>query len=198
MERKQFENMGAAGCERTPCGRVPNTPLRNARHETVVQATVCGKTARVAGLEAGFKEGPSLDGNVTRILHRPEVRERLAEVAASSAELAGIYAGWVLSDVKLGAKSNIAHFFRRDANGNIEFDCNGLPALDFRSATEDQMRMVSEFAFTKYGPKVKLHAPKGYLEMLARYLGLFKYQMPPTVFPNAPIEIRLVKPENDD
>jgi hypothetical protein len=132
--------MGASGIERTPCGRIPNTPLRNARHEIIVHAVVCGKTARAAGIDAGFKDGPSLDGNVTRILHRPEVRERLTEVAASSAGLAGIYSAWVLSHIKLGAKSNIACFFRRDANGNIEFDCNGLPVLDFRSATEEQMR----------------------------------------------------------
>jgi hypothetical protein len=188
--------MGAAGTERTPCGRIPNTPLRNARHECIAQATVCGKTARAAGIDAGFKDGPSLDGNVTRILHRPEVRERLAEVAASSAELAGIYSAWVLSDIKLGAKANLAHFFRRDANGNIEFDRNGLPALDFRSATEEQMRTVSEFAFTKYGPKVKLRDPKGYLEMLARHLGLFKDQLPAEGFVSTPIEIRLVKPRD--
>jgi hypothetical protein len=75
--------MGASGIERTPCGRIPNTPLRNARHEIIVHAVVCGKTARAAGIDAGFKDGPSLDGNVTRILHRPEVRERLTEVAAS-------------------------------------------------------------------------------------------------------------------
>jgi hypothetical protein len=131
-------------------------------------------------------------------LHRPEVRERLAEVAASGAELAGIYSAWVLSDIKLGAKSNIAHFFRRDANGNIEFCSNGLPALDFRSATEEQMRTISEFSFGKYGPKLKIHDPKGYVEMLARHLGLFKDQLPAEGCVSTPIEIRLVKAENDD
>jgi hypothetical protein len=188
---------GAAGTERTPCGRIPNTPLRNARHEIIVHATVCGKTARAAGIDAGFKDGFSLDGNVTRILHRPEVRERLMEVAASSAGLAGIYSAWVLADIKLGAQSNLAHFFRRDANGNIEFDCNGLPVLDFRSASEEQMRTVSEFSFGKYGPKLKLHDPRGYLEMLARHLGLFqKDQLPTGGVVSSPIEIRLVKAQD--
>jgi hypothetical protein len=189
--------MGAPGTERTPCGRIPNTPLRKARHEIICHAIVCGKTARVAGIAAGFKDGPSLDGNVTRILHRPEVRERLAEVAASSAELAGIYSAWVLSDIKLGAKANLAHFFRRDTKGNIEFDSRGLPVFDFRSATDEQMRTVSEFSFGKYGPKLKLHDPKGYLEMLARHLGLFKDQPPAEGFVSTPIEIRLVKADTE-
>src|SRR4029077_18882284 len=158
--------MGAPGTERTPCGRVPNTPLRNPRHEIIVHATVCGKNARAAGVEAGYRDGSALDGNVTRILRRPEVQERLLEVAASSANLAGIYDAWVLNDIKNGAKASIAHFWRRDSEGHLVFDESGYPILDLRHATADQMRTISEMSIGKYGPKLKIHDPKGFLEML--------------------------------
>ena len=191
----------AAHCANIPavsCGRIPNTPLRNPQHEIIVHAMVQGKNARDAGLEAGYKDGPGLDGNVTRILHRPEVKERLEEVAAHCTNLAGIYDAWVLLDIKRFAKGSIARFWKRDSDGNLVLDKRGHPSIDFSNASEEELRCISEFTYNKYGPKLKIHDPKGFLEMLGRHRGLFKDQMPAPAFVNAPIEIRLVKPESSE
>lgn len=184
--------------EKTPCGRIPGTPLRNRQHEAVVHATVRGKNARDAGLEAEYADGPGLDGNVTRLLHRPDVRERLAEVAAKSGELAHIYDAWILADLKLFRAGSVAHFWRRDDEGRIALDDEGLPKLDFSNATEEQIRCLSELSYGKHGPKIKIHDPKGFLEMLGRHRGLWKDTLPLGDLFNAPIEIRLVKPEGDE
>ena len=53
---------------RTPCGRIPNMPLRNPRHEAVAHALVQGMTCREAGLAAGYRDGPGLKGNKLRVL----------------------------------------------------------------------------------------------------------------------------------
>jgi hypothetical protein len=73
---------------RTPCGRIPNTPLRNARHEAVAHACVQGMICREAGLAAGYKDGPGLKGNISRLRQTAVMRERIAEIAARAAALA--------------------------------------------------------------------------------------------------------------
>lgn len=160
--------------DKTPAGRIPNSPLRNPRHEIIVHATVRGKCARDAGLEAEYKDGPGLDGNVTRILHQPQVRERLAEVAGRAAELAEIHDAWILADMKLFRSGSLEHFMRHDADGRLALNALGMPRLDFTGTTPDQLRCLRKFKHTKYGPEVEVHSPQGFIEMLARHRGLLK------------------------
>jgi hypothetical protein len=158
---------------KTPSGRFPNAPLRNARHEALVHAIVQGKSGREAGLAAGYKDGPGLKGNVARLRHEPHIVERLAEVAAKSAELAEIYDGWVLNDVKLFAKASLADFCQRDEHGRIVLVA-GKPVLDFANASEEQYRVIESLKPTKYGHEFKLRDPTTALDKLMRHRGLMR------------------------
>jgi hypothetical protein len=167
--------------EPKPSGRIPGTPLRNSKWETIVHAIVRGATTREAGVAAGMKDtrytnGRSkMDGNVSRILGYPEVKERLAEVVAEACRLATIHDAWVLNDIKLLAKANIAHFLARDEHGELQLDYNGLPTVDWRHATQEQMRTVAELSVDDDGRlKMKMRDPGKYLEMLARHRGLLR------------------------
>lgn len=159
--------------ERTATGRIPNTPLRNPRHELAAHAYVQGKTGREAGFAAGYKDGPGLKGNMARLRQTPQMCERIAELAVRSAELAEIHDGWLLADVKMFAKGSIAPFCKRDADGKIELR-NGLPVLDFAAATEENYRLIEELSHTKFGPKLKVHKPLEALDKLMRHRGLMR------------------------
>ena len=52
-----------------------------------------GKSARDAGLEAGYRDGPGLKGNISRLRQTAIMRERITEIAACSTELAELMAG---------------------------------------------------------------------------------------------------------
>lgn len=192
--------MGPPGIERTPCGRIPNTPLRNWRHEEVAHAIVRGLNYRDAGLAAGYKKSSFLNGNIGRLRRTPVMCERIAEIAAADALRVDIYDSWVLNKIKLFAEGSLAQFWKRHANGQLLVDEHGNPTLDLLQASEAQLACISELSHGKYGLKLKIHDPKGHLEMLARYRGLFKDQLPPIGggVSAGPIEIRLVKPQGDD
>lgn len=160
--------------DKTPSGRIPNTPLRNPRHELVAHAYVQGKTGREAGLAAGYKDGPGLKGNIARLRQTGEMQERIAELAERSAALAEIYDGWVLSDVALFARASIANFVKRDAAGKIILNARGLPELDFNGASEEQYRTIDELSHTKFGPKLKIRDPVNALDKLMRHRGLMR------------------------
>ena len=177
----------------TPAGRIPGTPLEP-KHEIVAHAIVRGRTLREAGLEAGYKDGPGLKGNIARLRHTPAMQERIQELSLRCAELAEIFDLWILEDLKLFARTSLAHFWKLDAKGKPIMR-RGKPVLDLSSATADQLRCIAEL--TADG-RPKLHDPLVALDRLARHRGLYKDQLPATAFPNTPIEIRLVKAQEDD
>lgn len=165
--------MAENAVELTPAGRIPNTPLPNPRHELIAQATVAGKSCIESGLEAGYRPGPGLKGNVARLRQTPAIRERMAEIAARGTALAEVYAGWVLADTALFARSSLAKFFKRDADGNIIVDDEGSPIYDFTGADADDLRTLKKMRPTKYGTEYEVHDPLPYLDRLGRYLGLW-------------------------
>lgn len=158
----------------TACGRLPGVPLKNKRHEHVAQWRAAGKSAaescRLA--EALDPAGSSFESNARKLCQRPEIREREAEIALAEAETAGIYAGWVLEDVKLFARASLSRFWKRDDSGKLDLQ-DGKPVMDFSHATEDDIRTLGEVSFNKYGPVIKLRDMPGALEKLGRYLDLW-------------------------
>ena len=128
---------------RTPCGRIPNTPLRNARHEAVAHACVQGMTCREAGLAAGYKGGPGLKGNISRLWSTPHMQERIAELAAIATEKAEIDDAWILSRIKQLADCSIANFLLFDAEGKLVLDNRGRPIVDLSNATPEQLRTLA-------------------------------------------------------
>jgi len=158
----------------TPSGRVPDSPLRNPKHELLVHAFVQGLTGRDAGLAVGYKDGPGLKGNIARLrLHNDQIIERIAEVAPRAAALAEIHDAWILADVKFFEKASLAPFLKRDQNGKIVLE-NGLPILDFSNANEEHYRLIDEISHTKFGPKLKIRDPLNALDKLMRYRGLLR------------------------
>ena len=165
---------------RTPCGRVPNTLLRNPRHEAVAHSCVQGMTCREAGLAAGYKDGPGLKGNISRLRQTAIMRERIAEIAARAGELAEVYDAWIFSRIKTLADSTLANFVRCE-DGKLVIDEHGYPIIDFSHATPEQMRTLAVLENDQSGRlKVALRDPVRYLKLLARNRGLLRGKVTPT------------------
>ena len=166
---------------RTPCGRIPNTPLRNPRHEAVAHACVQGMTCREAGLAAGYKDGPGLKGNISRLRQTAVMQERIAEIAARAAALAEVHDAWILSRIKQLADCSIANFLLFDAEGKLVLDNRGRPIVDLSNATPEQFRTLAALEHDQTGRfKLKLRDPVRYLKLLARNRGLLRDKIAPT------------------
>jgi phage terminase small subunit len=181
----------------TPCGRVPGAPLKNRKHERVAQNLACGQTQFEAckwrddngnWTGAVHPAGSSYYSNARRLCQRPEIRERVAEIAAMEAEMAGIYAGWVLADTKMFARASLGKFFKRKDNGELLLTEDGYPQIDFAHASDDDLRTLSEVSWTQYGPKIKIHDSPGALERLGRYLSLWRDRVELTGQDGGPIK----------
>ena len=166
---------------RTPCGRIPNMPLRNARHEAVAHAFVQGMTCREAGLAAGYRDGPGLKGNISRLCAKPDMRERIAELAAIAGEKAEIDDAWILSLIKQLADSSLANFLLFDADGKLVLDALGHPVIDLSRATPEQLRTLANLEYHHSGRfSLRLRDPVRYLKLLARNRGLLRDKLAPT------------------
>ncbi len=159
--------------ERTPSGRLAGAPLE-ATYEKVAHALVRGASNHAAGLEAGYKDGPGLAGNISRLRrNHPEIRERIAELAAIAAEDAAIEDRWILEDLKLFRMATPAWFWKRDARGRLVLR-KGKPQIDFSRASEAQLRCLSEFTVERGGRvKIKVHDPMVAIDKLARHKQLW-------------------------
>jgi hypothetical protein len=146
----------------------------------VAHALVQGMTCREAGLAAGYKDGPGLTGNISRLRQTAVMRERIAEMAARAAELAEIQDAWILSRIKQLADSSIADFLLFDADGKLVLDSRGHPVVDLSNPTADQLRTLAVFERDQNGGfKLKLRDPVRYLKLLARNRGLMRDKCAP-------------------
>jgi len=106
----------------TPCGRVPGTPLPG-KHEIVANALVRGMTNYEAGVEANYRRGPGLAGNISRLRHTPEMQERMAafkplfEMAKRGLLKTKIEKSYSIDE----AKEAVAHAMRDKRTGKIVF-----------------------------------------------------------------------------
>ena len=163
---------------RTPRGRLPNTPLRNPRHEAVAHAFVQGKTCREAGLAAGYKDGSGLKGNISRLRQTAVMRERIAEIAARAGELAEIQDGWILARIKQLADCSIANFLLFDSQGYLVLDDRGHPIVDLSRVTPDQIRTLAVFEYDRSGRlKLRTRDPISALKLLAKNRGLLRHKV---------------------
>ena len=138
-------------------------------------------TCREAGLAAGYKDGPGLKGNISRLRQTAVMRERIAEIAARAGELAEVHDAWILARIKQLADSSIADFLLFDADGKLVLDNRGRPIVDLSNAAADQLRTLAVFERDQSGGfKLKLHDPVRYLKLLARNRGLLRDKIAPT------------------
>lgn len=181
-----------ANIERTATGRVRGAPLKNRRHEAL-----CWQLARGATQEAACREvraldpdGSSFPSNARRLCQRPEIRERTEEIVRMEAESIGLYAAWwLLSDVKLFARSSLSLFYRYDDEGRVIVDSDGNPILDFTGASKEQLRTIKKMKPTKEGVEYEVHDPLPYIDRMGRVLGLWSGEAATTV--NAGINITI-------
>ncbi|MEA3152218.1 MAG: hypothetical protein QOD56_3157 [Gammaproteobacteria bacterium] len=155
----------------TPCGRKPGTPL-DIRHEIVAQALVRGKTNYEAGMEANYKIGPGLAGNISRLRRTPEMQERMAEIIAIAEEDARIENRWLIADLHLFRKASLANFWKRDRHGKLVLR-RGKPVIDFSRATEEELRTLASFTTAKGRVKLEVRDPMQAIDRLARHRGLY-------------------------
>ena len=159
--------------DQLPLKRPPGA-LLSPRHETVAHALIRGASNRAAGLQAGYKDGPGLAGNISRLRRTPAMQARLAELAAIADEDATVHDRWILEDLKLFRSATPAWYWKRDARGRLVLR-NGKPQIDFSKATEEQLRCLSEFTVERGGRvKIKVHDPMTAIDRLARHRGLYK------------------------
>jgi len=77
--------------------------------------------------------------------------------------------------MKLFARGTLGNFFKRDAEGKLVLDACGHPIVDFSQTTDEQLRTLKEFSYDAQGrPKIRIHDPKAYLDLLARHRGLLR------------------------
>ena len=74
--------------ERTPCGRIPNTPLTKVSHELTALALAWGLRPVEACRRSGALNvnGSSFESNARRLCQRPDIRERRDEYARARAQ----------------------------------------------------------------------------------------------------------------
>jgi hypothetical protein len=148
--------------------------LLSPRHETVAHALIRGASNRAAGLQAGYRDGPGLPGNISRLRRTPAMRARLAELAAVADEDATVHDRWIIEDLKLFRSATPAWYWKRDARGRLVLR-NGKPQIDFSKVTDEQLRCLSEFTVERGGRvKIKVHDPMTAIDRLARHRGLYK------------------------
>jgi hypothetical protein len=159
--------------ELTAPGRIPGSPLRG-KHEKVAHALVRGATNREAGLEAGYKDGPGLPGNISRLRCTPAMQERIAELAEIATEQATIEDRWILEDLNFFRRATLRSFFKQDDRGELVL-VDGKPQIDFSRVSKEQLRWLAEFTVEKDGRvKIKTHDPLTAIDKAARVKGMFR------------------------
>ena len=186
----RFDSRGRVP-ELTPCGRVPGTLLPG-KHEIVANALVRGMTNYEAGVEANYKRGPGLAGNISRLRHTPEMQERMAEIAAIADEDARIENRWLVQDLHLFRKASLAHFWKRDVHGKLVLR-RGKPVIDLSHATEEQLRTLSSLTMDRGKVKLEVHKPMEAIDKLARHRGLYDDKKMDLMVNNALMSVDLNK-----
>jgi hypothetical protein len=142
------------------------------KHEIVAQALVRGMTNAEAGVEANYKRGPGLAGNISRLRRTPEMQERMAEISAVAEEDARIENRWLITDLHLFRKASLANFWKRDVHGKLVLR-RGKPVIDFSRATEEQIRTLASFTTEKGRVKLEVRDPMQAIDKLAKHRGLY-------------------------
>lgn len=121
--------------------------------------------ATAAARRAGYSE-KTADKEGSRLLGKPHVQERLAELRAEIAKDAGIQVKTVVDELVKVAFSNIT---------DILADSDGLKVKPFEELTQAQKAAIAEISETtnKYGTtkRVKMHPKLMAMDMLMKHLG---------------------------
>lgn len=174
--------------------------LGNFDHERFCQAAhrrLWAGEKRATALPLAYREtmysGDSEDDaaiapNARRLANRKDVKARLAELAAYSAQLAGIDAAWGLVKLKRYAEFNVDDYLspRNDA---------GLRFFDVGKVSSDKLGLLSELSIEEFTEgrgenatdirktKIKGHDPIAALALMARIAG---WEAPKKIAPTTP------------
>jgi phage terminase small subunit len=171
--------------------------LRNARHEAFARAIVKGNSGRAAYRAAGYKaKDRAADANASRLLTIASVAARIAELKEQAAKGAVMTAREVLEELSRLGRANMADFMKIGPDGD--------PVLNFAELTRDQAAALVEVTVEDFldgrgedarevrKVKFKLADKRGALDLLGKYLGLFRERVEHSGADGGPIETRQV------
>ena len=167
--------------------------LKNRRRERFAIEIAAMTPYDRAYVAAGYKDTPWARYNASRLAHEPEVAERIDELRAAFSERSQIHAEYLQRLLLPIAEANLKDCYTLGPDGK---ECprpiSELPralAAAIAKVDHDDAGAVKAIA---------MHGKIAALTVLLRSVGGLKDPMPGPVFPSEPIEIRLVKPQEDD
>ena len=147
--------------------------LKNSLHEAFALAIARGDGVQETylALFPGEKKSPTLAVKASRLMARPAVAQRVAEIKAQLATRTSITAQRVLEELAKIGFANYSDFLTIDADGRTNVDVSKL--------SKDQMAAIAEMQIDtspdgKQRVKVKLHDKRGALLDIGKHLGMFR------------------------
>lgn len=159
---------------RTKSGKI------NDRHRLVVDSYIGNGGDKFKAMEDnGYSMDPK-SGNVHTVFARPDVTAEIDRRLAAMADKVDISVGWVLERLKRQATAGerMAKYRRVQLDGSIAWDFTNAPDEDLALIHDMTVDTYMEGRGLEAHPvkkfKITLPDPKGALDSLARYLGMFK------------------------
>ena len=147
--------------------------LKNAVHEAFALAIARGGKVQETYLAffPGDKNSVTLPVKASRLMARPAVAERIAEIKAQLAVKTDITAQRVLEELAKIGFANYSDFLTIDEDGRTNVDVSKL--------SKEQMAAIAEMQIDtspdgKQRVKVKLHDKRGALLDIGKHLGMFR------------------------
>lgn len=147
--------------------------LKNAVHEAFALAIARGGKVQDTYLAffPGDKNSVTLPVKASRLMARPAVAERIAEIKAQLAVKTDITAQRVLEELAKIGFANYSDFLTIDEDGRTNVDVSKL--------SKEQMAAIAEMQIDtspdgKQRIKVKLHDKRGALLDIGKHLGMFR------------------------
>lgn len=120
---------------------------------------------------------------VYELFKSPMVQAAIADRLRQQRERLEISADWVVREIAKLAAANISDYYRKDEDGNIVLDENGLPTFDFSGVTREQYAALSEMIeeqrtenrgnTTVRTVKLKTSGKVAALDMLMKRFGMY-------------------------
>jgi phage terminase small subunit len=158
-------------------------PLHNPRHEIFAQELAKGKSQGEAYALAGFK--PS-EQHACRLAKHGKVAARVSELHEAAAKRTGASIESVIAELLCIAEADIGEA--------VEWNGETVTVLDSKSLPQGVRRAISEVRKTRDGVAIKFHSKTSALEMLGRYLGMFRDRVEHSGPGGGPIETRELSP----
>ena len=166
---------------------MPGVPLKNPRWEKFCQLYVQGDTAGSAAASyraAGFRAGTWLHTNASKLLNKPAVRARIAELQRdivhieetamkTAIERLALRKEAVLGELAKIGFANLLDYVRTDEHGKLVIDLAAIERDKGAALLELQMTETGEGPDRKQSVRIRVGEKLAALAHLGKHLGLF-------------------------